>query len=476
MSAVRPTQTHECDALQLQELYRRGDLSPRDVVEDCISRIERINPEINSVLVVLVERARAAAAESERRWREGAPRPLEGVPIGVKDVADIAGVPTTGGSALYLDHIADRDAEVIRRTENAGGVVIAKDATTEFAIGGPHNPTFGAVRNPWDLTRWSGGSSTGAAASVAARMYPLAIGSDAAGSIRMPASWCGLTGLKTTTGAVPRTGVLPLSWTTETVGPIGRSATDVARFFAVLRGLDTADPRSVPTPADGLDTLASGHVPNDLEGVRIGIARDYFLEDCDSDVRQNFESAVNALRSAGALVSDVMLPLAPDAMQIGYLLLFTEAAAVHRVNADRLGRCDPVMVRRLSEGVLTSATDYIRALQYRFQLQQNFAEAFSKVDLIAVPTTPGTAPNLDDLTIQIDGVPKPMHDVQSRAGMVCNLAGVPAVAFPSGLDRAGCPTSIQLIAPPHKELDALTAVAVYQSGTEHHLRAPDIAA
>lgn len=463
---------HELDAAELLACYHTGELSPRTVVERSLERIALFNPVINSVVLTLAERARAAAAESERRWAEGRARPLEGIPFGVKDVMDVTGTATTGGSALYVNHTADDDAEVVRRTRQAGGVLIAKEGTTEFAIGGPHNPTFGAVHNPWDLRRWSGGSSTGPAASLAARLYPLSIGSDAGGSIRMPASWCGVTGLKPTSGAVPRTGVLPLSWTTETVGPMGRSAVDVARLFGVLRGYDPRDPRSVAAPADSLADLAAGVVPETLAGLRIGVPSQFFFDLCDDDVRAGFDHVISTLVEAGASVVEVSLPSAPDAMALGYHVLFTEAASVHAGNGDRLDRCDPVMVRRLSQGVLTPAVDYLRALQFRGQLQREFATAFTGADLIAVPSTPCTAPTLDDLRVQINGESLSLYEAQSQAGMLCNLAGVPGLAFPSGFDRSGCPTSAQLIAPPHGEAVALRAAAVFQARTNHHRKVP----
>jgi aspartyl-tRNA(Asn)/glutamyl-tRNA(Gln) amidotransferase subunit A len=235
------------------------------------------------VITVIGDRADLAAEEPTRRWRAGVPRALEGIPFGVNDVIDVEGVPTTAGTKIYDGRIAQRSAEVVRRAEEAGAIAVTKDATTEFAIGGPYNPAFGPVRNPWDTSRWTGGSSTGSAASVAARCYPLAIGTDAGGSIRIPSAWCGLTGLKPTTGAVSRTGVVPLSWVTETMGPLGRSARDVALFFEVLRGHDPADPRSVQPPASR--PRAEG-----VSGLRLGVPVNYFLDFCDSAVRSGYDS------------------------------------------------------------------------------------------------------------------------------------------------------------------------------------------
>lgn len=467
-----PAEIHELGAAQLCAAYRSGELAPSAVLEHTLDRIAAVNPRLNSIIVTLSERARAAAAESDRRWAAGDPRPLEGVPFGAKDVMNVAGTATTVGSALYLDAVADDDAEVIRRAEGAGAILVAKEATTEFAIGGPHNPTFGAVRNPWDTARWTGGSSAGAGASLGGRLFPLSIGSDAGGSIRMPASWCGVTGLKPTIGAVPRTGVFPLSWTTETVGPMGRSAVDVASLFGVLRGRDPRDPRSVDPPGDTLAEIAAGRVSTDLSGTRIGVPSGYLLEVCDAEVRANFDEAVRTLVGLGADRVDVEVAAAHDSMEMGYHVLFTEAASTHQANGAGLDRCDPIMVRRLSQGMLTPAVDYLAALQFRVRLQRDLAAAFESVDVIATPTTPCTAPSLNALTVRIDGAEVPMYSAQSRALMLCNLSGAPAVAFPSGFDHSGCPTSVQLIAPPHGETVALCIAAAYQEMTDHHQASP----
>jgi aspartyl-tRNA(Asn)/glutamyl-tRNA(Gln) amidotransferase subunit A len=457
-------------AEELVDGYRDGTLSPIEVVDNCIERINELNESVNSVVEILADRARAAAQEAEIRWRAGTARAFEGIPIGVKDVINVRGTVTSAGSNLYRGNVASTDAEVVRRVQEHGAIVLAKEATTEFAIGGPQNPSFGVVRNPWNLDRWTGGSSSGSAASVASRYYPLSIASDAAGSIRMPASWCGVTGLKPTSGAVPRTGVFPLSWTTETVGPIGRTAKDIAKLFLAMKGSDPNDPRSVGESVQG--SIDSLETRNSSKKTRIGIPTDDYFAYCDTAVSEGVNLVSEVLENAGFEVVQVSLPSAKYAMEIGYQVLFTEAAVTHAHNGHQLDVCDPVMVKRLSQGVLTSAADYIRALNFRKTLQGEMDAAFREADLILTFSTPGAAPRLGDLTIRIDNEYVPMHEIQSMTGMLCNLAGVPAVAFPTGVDRDGCPISAQLIAPPHRELEARRATAVFQSLTDHHQRIP----
>lgn len=455
------------DVEALLGIYAAGDATPLEVLRASRERIAALDPVLNAVVTVVADRAESAARESARRWAEGRPRALEGVPFGVKDVVDVAGERTTAGSRLYADRVAEQTATVVRRVEAAGGVLVAKEGTTEFAVGGPHNPLHGPVRNPWDTRRWSGGSSTGSGAALAARYYPISIGSDAGGSIRVPSSWCGLTGLKPTMGAVPRTGVVPLSPTTETVGPMARRATDTARLFEVLRGHDPADPRSQHYPTGGVTAWPS-------RGITVGVPDSYFFDVCDDAVRAGYEHFLEVMGRAGARTRTVSLPSAPLAQAVGYQVLFTEAAVAHAEHAGRLPDYDPVLVQRMNQGLLTSAADYLRALQFRHELQLELGAAFDEIDVIALPTTPSTAPDLDELTVDVNGERLPLYEAQSRSTMLCNLSGVPGLALPTGFDGAGCPVSTQLVAAPFREDVALGVAARFQELTDHHDRLPKI--
>ncbi|MET0693815.1 MAG: amidase, partial [Propionibacteriaceae bacterium] len=216
----------DATATELLALYAAKEASPADAVQACLDRIDAVDPSLNAVLVPLGEAALAGAAESARRWADGTQRPLEGVPFGLKDIVSTAGITTTGGSALYRDNVPTTDAALAARLRDAGGLLLAKLHTFEFAMGGADNRTFGPARNPWDLTRTTGGSSSGSGAAVASGEVPLAIGTDTGGSIRLPAAYCGITGLKPTSGRGPRHGVRGRSWPLDPAGPMTRSVAD----------------------------------------------------------------------------------------------------------------------------------------------------------------------------------------------------------------------------------------------------------
>jgi aspartyl-tRNA(Asn)/glutamyl-tRNA(Gln) amidotransferase subunit A len=351
----------------------------------------------------------------------------------------------------------------------AGAIPVTKDTTTEFAVGGPHPPRFGACRNPWDTERWTGGSSTGTAATVAARVVPFGLGTDVGGSVRLPSAWCGLTGLKPTMGAVPRTGVFPLSWTVETVGPLARSARDAGLIFDVLRGPHPSDPRTVPLPP-----FTPPEEPEDLAGLRVAVPGGYFTELCDPAVRAGLDALVATLVDAGAEVVPGEIPSAAEALPSGYRIVFSEAAALHRRDADRWAEYDPVTVQRIGQGIATPAVDYLRALQFRVELQRELDVVFETADLVVVPTCPSTAPRLPDCRIVVDGVEFPLYAAQSRSTMLGNLTGVPGLAVPTGFAPDGCPVSTLLMAPPHHEAVALRAAQLFQMRTDHHLRLPPV--
>ncbi len=459
----------DLDATGLLAAYRSGRARPGDVVSSALVRLQRAHRELNCTIALLGDRAIRLAAESDRRWAEGTARPLEGVPFTVKDVLDLAGVPTTAGSLRRGHTPAAGSATVVARLEDAGAIAVAKDATTEFAVGGPHPRLTGACRNPWDTRRWAGGSSTGTAAAVASRVVPFGIGTDVGGSVRLPSAWCGLTGLKPTAGTVPRTGVVPLSWTTETVGPLARSARDTALLLSLLRGPDGSDAR-----VGELAPFTPPELPADLAGLRVAVPGGYLTELCDGAVRDGLAALVAELEAGGATVVPGEIPSAAAALPIGYQVVFAEAAALHRFDAEHWDDYDPVTVRRISQGITTPAADLLRALQFRVELQAELDAVFAGADLVVVPTTPSTAPVLPDCTVRVDGVEHPLYAAQSRSTMLGNLTGAPGLALPTGFAPDGCPVSAQLIAPPHGEGVALAVAAWFQERTDHHRRTPPI--
>ena len=460
-------------ATEILDGHRRGHLDPVDTVTAALAALAGRGRSIGAVLALADEgTALAAAEESRRRWRSGTARPLEGVPVGVKDIVATADLPTTGGSRVMDGAVPGIDATCVARLRAAGAVVVAKLATSEFAAGQADNATFGPVRNPWDPDRWTGGSSTGSGGALAARLVPLAIGTDTGGSIRIPSAWCGTTGLKPTYGRVPRTGVIPLSWTLDHVGPMARSARDCGTMLAVTAGPDGVDPTAAPRP---VDPRLRAPPPADLRGLRIGAAGGWFTELCDRHVHDAWRRSLDAFVDAGATVVDVVLPSAELAFTVGWQVLFAEAASLHEPHLDRLGELDPGFVARMLQGRAMLAVDYLRALRLRTVILDEALAMLDRVDVLCTIGAPGTAPRLDDLLVPIDGVGHPMLAVHSRATMYGNVTGLPAMMLPSGHSAEGMPLAVQLLARPFDEAVLVQVGAALQDRTDHHLALPPLA-
>jgi aspartyl-tRNA(Asn)/glutamyl-tRNA(Gln) amidotransferase subunit A len=455
-------------AAALNAAYTKGHVQPPAVVRRSLQALEAADAQLHCTVLPLPGIAMALADTSAERWTAGAPRPLEGVPFGIKDVFDLEGVLTTGGSTVTGRQPATSTAVAVQRLLDAGAIPVSKDATTEWAVGGPHNLLSGATRNPWNTTRWAGGSSTGSAAAVAAGVFPFALASDAGGSIRIPAAYCGVTGLKTTSGLVPRTGAIPLSWTTETVGPIGASPFDVALMLAVIAGADSGDPQSVDS------TFVVPEPRTDLDGLRVGLLGSYFTDHCDRAVLDGYHSMIATLEQLGATCVTTDIPSAADAHLVGYHVLFTEAWAIHAPQAEHFSAYDPVALRRIARGSGTSAQDYFLMLSFRAQLQREFEAAFEAADVLLTPGTPGTAPDLDDLCVHINGTRVPMYSAQSRATVMCNLSGVPALMVPAGLSADRLPVAVQLIGPPLAEDLLLQVASTCRAASEPMPLAPSV--
>lgn len=459
-------------AADLLAAYRARATDPVAVVTASLAALDGRGRAHNAVLALAdPERARADAVESARRWAAGEARPLEGVPVGVKDIVATADLPTTGGARVLGDAVPRADATCVARLRAAGAIVVAKLATSEFAAGQPDNATFGPVRNPWDTDRWTGGSSTGSGGALAARCVPLAIGTDTGGSIRIPSAWCGTTGLKPTYGRVPRTGVLPLSWTLDHVGPMARSALDCGLMLASMAGADGRDPHASSRPVDPALTAP----PTDLAGRRIGAVRGWFTDVCDGQVHAAWLGTLDALADAGATIVDVDLPAAHHAFAIGWEILYAEAASLHEGHLDRLDELDRGFAARMLQGRALLAVDYLRALRVRSLLLDEALHALERVDVLCTIGAPGVAPRLDDLLVDVDGVGHPMLGVHSRATMYGNVTGLPALMLPSGFDRRGLPLAVQLLGRPFDEALLVGIGHALQSRTDHHRVVPPLA-
>jgi aspartyl-tRNA(Asn)/glutamyl-tRNA(Gln) amidotransferase subunit A len=460
--------------VELLDAFAAGEASPVDAVQACLDRIEVVDDRINAVLTLSADAALDAAKESEKRWRSD-PRPLEGVPFGLKDIVLTAGVPTSGGGKVYEDFRPEHDATVAARLHGAGGIMLAKLHSWEFAGSGI---PFGQTRNPWNPDHMAGGSSSGSAAAVSAGELPLAIGTDTGGSLRGPSAFCGISGLKPTFGRVSRFGVMPLSWSLDHVGPMGRSVEDVAACLEVIAGHDVNDPSSgiadVPRYRDVLGPR--------VDGLRIGVPTNWFFDICDAEIREATLAAVQTLEEAGASVHEVSIPVLEEISPGALLWLIgnPEAASLHEINSDKLDLYAPESISRLLDGRMIMAVDYLRALRLRSLLQEGFGRVFETVDALITPGAIAVAPRIErpdsivDAWAVIGDERYPWLDVIGRATSVFNLVGLPALTIPSGTHSTGLPIAIQISSRPYGDDVCLRLGHAFQVATNHHRARPPL--
>ena len=464
-----PIDLTELSVCRLVDAYDTGELSPVEVVNACLDRISAVEPHLNAVVTLCAQSALASARAAEARWTTHTARALEGVPFGLKDLIATAGVRTTGGSRLFEDYVPEAHAAVTERLLNAGGILVAKLQTSELAAGGAN---FGVIRNPWDLERIPAGSSSGSAVAVASRELPLALGTDTGGSIRIPTAFCGITSLKPTFGRISRYGVMPISWTLDHVGPMARSAEDIALSLGILAGYDRRDPTSSTQRVPDYQTAMRGN----FKGMRIGIPDDWFFDLCDSQVRDAVYGATSVLESAGAVTKRVGLPILRtiDPVALGHIIIRAECASLHEVNLARLGEYSPEFAQQILEGRFVNAVDYLRALRLRHVVQLAFEDVFQEVDVLVTPGAVGVAPRFSDKLLAIDGNSYPWMDVIMRTSGPLNVVGLPALGFPVGLSRESLPMGMQVVAAPFDESSCLRVAYAYQNLTEHHLARPPV--
>lgn len=447
-------------AAALLDGYRAGAFDPVQVVDACLARIDELDGEIGAI-VSLDGAAREQAARSAERWRRGEAGPLEGVPVGIKDIIDTAGLATEAGSPLYAGRVPSADAAVVARLREAGAVIPAKTTTPEFAFG---DETGDGVANPAAPGRWAGGSSSGSAAGLAAGLFPVALGTDTGGSIRVPSSYCGVSGIKPTFGRVPRDGVFGVSWTLDHVGPMARTVEDLALVLGVIAGRSQADPYSSTRPVPDYRAvgaagsragsaraeLSRAPAPDGLvrlHGLRVGVVDGWLAEGCSPAVTAAVETAAGELERLGAEVVTVSIPHAELAGIVAWVVTVVEFAAHHVSNLDRIGEFTPSAACRLAAGARTSAADYLKALRARRLVQQDLDAAFEQADVIVTAATPTSAP--DPATFFDDG-DRLWLDKVARTLLPFNVTGQPALVMPAGLDQDR-PAAIQIVAPPHAD-------------------------
>lgn len=433
-------EVHRLGVAGLAAAFRARELRPVEAVEAFLERIAALDGEVGAFITVTAEEARREARAAERALARpsGRSRPLLGVPIAVKDLVETRGVRTTAASAVLADHVPERDATVWRRLRRAGAVLIGKANTHEFAYGGTSEPT----RNPWSLEHMVGGSSGGSAAALAAGMCAAAIGSDSAGSIRIPAGFCGVYGLKPSWGVVSRTGVIPLAPSFDTVGPLARSPVDLGLLLDAMAGYDRADEGSARRRWRGSAVPAVGA---ELPGLRVGLLSD--VEPMSAGVRAALRSAAAALEAAGAIVVETSIGDLDRATELCFEIMAVEAADFHeRWLGERPDDYSPYVRERIGAGLEISGVAYRRALAAARAVAARCDEVLSRHDVLLGPGMPCPAPVAYVETMQIGGRTYGRDYLICRNTAFANVAGIPALAVPGGLED-GLPVGVQVFGP-----------------------------
>ena len=448
-------------------LIRTGQLSPLALVQSCLDRIESLNPALNTYLTVMADAALAAAKVAEQAVTAGdALGPLHGVPVALKDNCEVAGVRMTGGTPFLRDHIAPADAEIVSRLRQAGAIILGKLNMHEWAIGGTtRNPHYGPCHNPWDPTRIPGGSSGGSGAAVAADLALITVGTDTGGSVRIPAALNGVCGLRPTMGRISNRGVIPVSWTFDTVGPLARRAEDIARVLQVLAGYDPHDLTSRDQPTGNyLAELNDG-----VTGWRVGLLGGHFQTEPQPAVVTLVTQAARVFEELGTHVEEVELDGAEGTIERASKMLLADAAAFHQARlAERAEGFGSDVRTRLQIGAQVSGSQYVLARQEQRRWQRQLKQTFERYDLLLAPTCGIPAPLIEES----EGVQTTR--LLTRFTYPFSLAQLPVLSVPCGFTQGPLPVGMQLIAPAWAEASILRAAQAYQQVTDWHLRRPNV--
>jgi len=495
-----------------------GKTSSRELTRACLERIERLEPSLHAYLYLAADSALAQAEAADREWvalrrtdsqftDSRSTKPLLGIPIAIKDVLAVEGLPCTAGSKILEGFIPPFTATSVKCLQKAGAIVIGKTNTDEFAMGSStENSAYGVTHNPWDESRVPGGSSGGSAAAVAARLVPAALGTDTGGSVRQPASFCGVTGLKPTYGRVSRYGLIAYGSSLDCVGALARTAEDVATLFQIMAGRDPLDATTAETPVPKIDFASARHERSTersrseqskdvmpLHGMRIGVPQEYFVGGMQAEVEAGVREAVRVLEGLGAEIHEISLPHTEYALPVYYIIAPAEASAnLARYDGIRYGprleaesmwdiyyrtrgrKFGAEVERRIMLGTYALSAGYYdayysKAQKARTLIQRDFEQAFEQVEAIAAPVAPTTA-----FPIGAHGDDPLAMYLEDVFTLPANLAGVPGLAFPVGFDGTGLPVGMQLMGKHFHEDVLLRMAHAYQQATDWHLRQPNL--
>ena len=458
------------------EALRGQKISPQDLTSAGLRQIERLNPALNAFITVTPAPLQVQAenppetSTTERQKNVTSTQssaramPLKGIPIAVKDLFDTASIRTTAGSKFFTDNIPETDAFVVRKLKEAGALIIGKTNTHEIALGVTgNNPHYGTARNPWDTTRIPGGSSSGSAIAVATGMVLGALGTDTGGSIRIPASLCGIVGFKPTYGRVSLRGVFPLSWNLDHVGPLTKTVQDAALLLQVISVYDPIDPASIKMLIG--DYL--GHLTDDMKGRKIALGIGEYIESADREVLDAVSEAANVFVSLGCRVQEVDVSWMREAALANKTMTQADGAAVHRErlqeHPDWFGED---IRRRLEDGAKTTSTEYSLARRTQAEVRKRCEQFFESQDILIIPSTPIPAPTIEG------------NDAVEQAGRLTrftapfNLAGLPALSVPCGFTKDGLPIGLQIISRAWADAKVLNAGHGFEQATEWHKKRP----
>ena len=453
---------------ELSDRIRNKDISPVEVVQAALARIDQLEPQLNAFNTVFADQAVAEARQAEADIGRGDYRgPLHGIPIGIKDIYECG--PTTCGSESLADYVADQDCTSVAKLKQAGAIVVGKTATYEFAYGFPTTQSyFKPTRNPWSLAHDAGGSSSGTASSTAAGMAYAGMGSCTGGSIRWPAQACGIVGLKATYGRVSRAGVYPLSWSLDHTGPLARTVTDAALMLQGCAGYDPLDPASAKVPVPDF----TAKLGQDVKGLRIGLLRSLYEDDCDPKLLGPYNEAVKKFEELGARLVDLPSISLTQMQAIEWPGLFADCAAIHVNNVRNAGdKYNPHAKLYVAYGLLVSGAQYLMGAQARAQVRDDLIGALeTDVDVLMLPTS-GFQVNTIQETSPGPSIVSKSFSVYTP---IFNFTGLPAIQVPCGFDTDGLPVGFQIAGLPFDEATICQVGHAYEQATDWHTRHPDM--
>lgn len=470
---MKSNELHYISAGDASRAIARKQLSPVELLDATLRRIEAAEPKLNSFITLMADEAKQVAKEREAEARAGKLRgPLHGIPVGIKDIIDVKGVRTTAGSKIMADYVAPEDATVVRKLREAGAIILGKTNCHEFAWGGTNiNPHWGDCHNPWNVECITGGSSGGSAAAVAAGLCTVALGSDTGGSVRGPARLCGIVGHKPTFGRVSRHGVVPLSWSLDHIGPMTRTVEDAAIVLGVIAGRDRRDPHTSARPVPDYTTALTG----DIKGMRVGLPEEYFAEAMDPEVEKAVREAVSVLERLGAKLEEVSFISEGEMFALARVIHMSESSAFHdRWIRTRPQDYGPDVRARIEQGRMFLATDYVRAQQARTVICQKYTRLMKQVDVLAFPASPIVAPPIKGGQVTLGGRQVDAHAAAAMFLRAANLLGAPTMSVPCGFNKDGMPIGFQISGRLHDDASVFRAAYAYQQATAWKDRHPSV--